>query len=161
MSVVKALSVCVVVLTILAACSPGSPDLAALQRESAASLRLPDAVDLGHFYSDKLSTLEGPQVAFEAHVFGTQRSDEDVRTFYDRELVRLGWQADRLAASLSTTELAASGWCKGAMKFRIGIQDQPRAFRPEFYRGQSFQTVFDARIVGRDPAIGCPTHVGP
>lgn len=146
---------------VAAACASGSPDLAALQREPAASIRLADAADLGHFSGDKLSTLEGPQPAFDAHVFGTQRSDEDVRNFYDRALVPLGWQADRLAASLGSTELQAWGWCKGAMKFRIGIQDQPRAFRPEFYRGQSFQTVFDARIVGRDPAIGCPTRVSP
>jgi len=146
---------------VAAACASGSPDLAALQREPAASIRLPDAVDLGRFSGEKETTFEGAQPAFEAHVFGTPQSDDEVRNFYDRELVRLGWQSDRLAASLGSTELEAWGWCKNAMKFRVGIQDQPRAFRPEFYRGQSFRTVFDARIVGRDPTIGCPTRVGP
>ncbi len=151
----------VALISAVVGCSPGDPDLAALQREPAAAIRLSDATDLGHFSGEKASTLEGPQPAFDAHVFGAQRSAEEVRAFYDQALVRSGWQADRLAASLSTTELQAWGWCKGAMKFRIGIEDQPRAFRPEFYRGQSFQTVFDARIVGRDPAIGCPTRVSP
>ncbi len=47
---VKALSVCVVVVTILAACAAGSPDLAAFQREPAAGLRMADATELGHFF---------------------------------------------------------------------------------------------------------------
>ena len=58
---------------------------------------------------------------------------------------------------MDTVELAAWGWCKGAMVFRIGIQD--RAFRPEFYKGQTFATVFDAGLTGRDPSAGCPTQV--
>ncbi|MBI3521828.1 MAG: hypothetical protein HY071_01855 [Chloroflexi bacterium] len=144
---------------VASACASGDPDLAALQRESAASLRMPDTVDLGHFYSDKLSTLEGPQRAFDAHVFGVQSSDVDVHAFYDREITRLGWQYDFLATSISSVELAAWGWCKGAMVFRIGIQDQPRAFRSEFYKGQTFRTVFDARIRGRDPSLGCPERI--
>jgi hypothetical protein len=45
------------------------------------------------------------------------------------------------------------------MTFRIGIQDQPRAFRPEFYKGQTFRAVFDARLRGRDPALGCPERI--
>jgi hypothetical protein len=45
------------------------------------------------------------------------------------------------------------------MIFRIGIQDQARAFKPEFYQGQTFRTVFDARIRSRDPALGCPERI--
>lgn len=120
---------------------------------------MPDAIELGHFSGEKISTIEGPQTAFDARAFGIQSSDADAQAFYDRELQRLGWQPDRLATSLGSVELAAWGWCKGAMKFRVGIQDQPRAFRPEFYKGQTFRTVFDARIAGRDPSLGCPTQV--
>ncbi len=94
-------------------------------------------------------------------MFGVQVGDGDVHTFYDRELVRLGWKADPIAARTSTVELLAWGWCKGAMTFRIGVEDQPRAFKPEFYRGQTFRTVFDARIQGRDPARGCPARLAP
>lgn len=120
-----------------------------------------DAVELGHFNGDKRTTFEGPQQAFDGRVFGVQVADADVHAFYDRELRRLGWIPDRLATSISSVEIQAWGWCKGTMKFRIGIQDQPRAFRPEFYRGQSFRTVFDASIMGRDPSLGCPTRVRP
>ena len=154
-SIVGVLLVAIVV----AACGPASPDLGRLQSEPAAALRMSDAVDLGHFWGDKRSTLDGPQDAFDAHEFGVQNSDAEVRAFYERELGRLGWQVDRLATSMDTVELAAWGWCKSAMIFRIGIQDQPRAFRPEFYQGHTFRTVFDARIRGRDPTLGCPERI--
>lgn len=103
-------------------------------------------------------TIDGQQMAFDAHVFGTQVSAADVHAFYERELARLDWKTDPLATSPDTVELDAWGWCKGAMVFRIGIQDQARAFRQDFYRGQTFKTVFDARIRGRDPARGCPAR---
>jgi hypothetical protein len=137
----------------------GDPDLATLQRDPAASLRLPNAVDLGHFRGDREATIDGPQTAWDSHVFGVLVSDAEVHAFYDSELQRRGWKPDRLATSPSTVELVAWGWCKGAMIFRVGIEDQPRAFRPEFYRGYTFTTVFEAAIQGRDPALGCPETV--
>jgi hypothetical protein len=147
------------VVTVLVSCGSSSPDLAALRAEPAAALRMPDAVDLGHFWSEKRETFEGSQVAFDAHVFGVQVGDIDVRTFYERERDRLGWKPDRMAGAIDSVELAAWGWCKGAMTFRIGIQDQPRAFRPEFCKGQTFRAVFDARLMGQDPALGCPGRI--
>jgi hypothetical protein len=139
-----------------ATCGPSTPSLGALQKESAAAIRMRDVVELGHFSDDARTTLEGPQPAFDSRVFGTQATDDAVRAFYDGELQRLGWQSDRLAGVMTTVELAACGWCKGAMVFRVGIEDQPRAFKPDFYRGQTFRTVFEAAIQGRDPGLGCP-----
>ena len=144
------------VLLIVAACGTGEPDLATLQRDPAATIRLADAVELGHFYGDKHMSLDGPQPAFDSHVFGAQVTDDAVKAFYDRQLRQFGWQADPLAGTMMSAELSATGWCKGAMEFRIGIEDQARAFKPEFYRGQTFRTVYDAAIQGRDPALGCP-----
>lgn len=151
--------IAIVIVSISLACSPGSPDLAALQGEPAAALRMTGTVELGHFYGDRESTIEGAVYATDHRVFGVSETDDSVRAFYDRELQRLGWQPDRLATAMDSVELAAWGWCKGAMVFRIGIQDQPRAFRPEFYKGQTFRTVFDAGLIGRDPSAGCPTQV--
>jgi len=115
--------------------------------------------ELGHFFGDKESTFEGPQPAHDDRIFGTQVTADEVRAFYDQELQRLGWQPDRLAGVLGSVELAAWGWCKGAIAFSIGIEDQPRAFKPEFYKGQTFRTVFDARMTGRDPSLGCPERI--
>ena len=53
----------------------------------------------------------------------------------------------------------------GLLLFLIGVaysrwkpdsEDQPRAFKPEFYNGQTFRTVFEADIQSHDPALGCP-----
>lgn len=155
----RSVAIAFVSMLTLSSCSLSEPDLSSIQRESAAGLRMADAVELGHFYGDKITTFEGPQPAFDGRVFGIQASDTDVHAFYDRELRRLGWQPDRLAGTLGSVELAAWGWCKDAMNFRIGIQDQPRAFRPEFYKGQTFRTVFDASMIGHDPSLGCPTQI--
>ena len=71
---------------LFAGCNIGEPDLAALQRDAAASIRYADSVELAHFFEDKRSTLEGPQSAFDSRVFGTQATDEDVRAYYDAQL---------------------------------------------------------------------------
>src|SRR5258708_9571014 len=106
---------------VASACASGDPDLAALQRESAASLRMPDVVELGHFSGDKRSTLEGSQPAFDGRVFGIQVAEADVRSFYDRELTRLGWQADRLAPSPRNPQPAAPGLVQGV----FGLPPRP------------------------------------
>ncbi len=160
-SAMRRLLSAVIAALVLALCSTRDPDLSSLQRDSATALRMPDAVDLAHFSGDRQSTIDGHQTAFDAHVFGVEVSNSDVHAFYERELLRLGWKPDPAATSPDTVELDAWGWCKGAMIFRIGIQDQARAFRPDFYRGQTLKSVFDARIQGRDPARGCPARVAP
>src|SRR5712691_11882155 len=127
---------------VLTSCFGGAdPDLAALQRDPATALRMSDAVELGHFWRDREMTIEGPQRAFDAREFGVQVSDDDVHAYYDLELLRLGWRSDPIATAIGSVELSAWGWCKGAMVFRIGIQDQARAFQPQFYRGQTFKSV--------------------
>jgi len=141
------------------ACGTGAPDLGTLQRDPASAIRMPDAIELGHFSGDQRTTLEGPQTAFDSRVFGAQATEDAVRSFYDTKLRQLGWQSDRLAGVMTTVETAAWGWCKGAMVFRVGIEDQPRAFKPEFYRGQTFRTVYEAAIEGRDPTLGCPERL--
>src|SRR5438270_4889528 len=137
----------VLLLVIVAACGSDVPGLSTLQGDRAAAIRMADVVELGDFSGDKHTTIDGPQPAFDTHVFGTQATQDAVHAFYDRQLQQLGWQADRLAGPMTTVELVAWGWCKGGgLVFRVGIEDQPRAFKPEFYKGQTFQTVFEADI---------------
>ncbi len=118
-------------------------------------LRMPGSEELAHFSDERRMTLDGPVDAYDGFAFGTQASDLEVFAFYDGELRRMGWRQERLIYA-ATTELRVWAWCKPPMLFRVGIEDQERAFRPEFYRGRSYVTVFDARLQGWDPDAPCP-----
>ena len=143
--------------TTLAACMQGSVDLATLQRDPASALRLTDATELGHFSGEQRLSPDGPVEAYDARVFGTQQSEAAVLDYYQRELARLGWKSDTLEAIRNTVELRAWAWCKRGMTARLAIEDKARAFRPDFYKGQDFQTVFEASLKGRDPNFEkCP-----
>jgi len=113
-------------------------------------------VELGHFGSDRITTLEGPQAAFDGYIFGTQDTEQGVLTYYEAELLRSGWLRDRMSAFRATTETVAWGWCIGRIDFRLAVEDQKRAFQPDFYRGQTFLTVFDARVQSRNVSLPCP-----
>lgn len=141
-----------------AACAPDAEfvDRATLLNEPAAQLRLPGAVELGRVGSERLTTLDGPQAAFDGYILGTDVDASQVRDYYARELERLGWQPDRLAGLASTAEIEAWGWCRSRVNFRLAVKDQRKAFRPEFYKGQSYRTVFDATLVSRTPSMPCP-----
>lgn len=104
-------------------------------------------------------TIEGPRNAFHGAIFGTQASQEEVSAFYDDELTRLGWQRDTYQVFASTGELEAWGWCKPRMRFRLAIK-KPGNFEESFYQGKTFATVFDARLIGRDPDVACPVSYG-
>jgi hypothetical protein len=142
---------------VLGACAPGAADLPTLQRDPAAALRMPEATELGHFFSEQRFTPEGPVDAYDVRVFGIQLSEAAVLDYYQREMAKLGWKSDQLYAFHSTAELRAWAWCKSTMTARLAIKDTASAFQPDFYRGQDFQTVFEAGIRGRDPKIeACP-----
>lgn len=130
-------------------------DRATLLRDPAAKLRFPGAVELGHVGGEREDTFEGPRGAFDGYILGTQVSEQEVFAYYATELERMGWLRDPLVGTRATTELMAYGWCKGRMNFRLGIEDQPRAYRPEFYRGHRFATVFSATIDSRRLSRPC------
>jgi hypothetical protein len=146
----------IVVALVLVSCAPERfVDRATLLADPAAKLRPPGVVELGHFGSDRITTFEGPQAAFDGFLFGTQDAEQGVLSYYESELGRSGWQRDRMSAFRATTETVAWGWCKGRMDFRLAVEDQARAFRPEVYRGQTFATVFATDLQSRE--LPCPT----
>jgi hypothetical protein len=145
----------IALIAVFLACAPTASaefvDHAALVADPAARVRLPGAVVLTHVSAESAKTIDGPQPAFDGDILGTQLSAEQVRTFYGGELVRLGWKPNAYAGLASTTDLVAWGWCKDRMDYRVAVVDQTRAFKPEFYKGQTFTTVIHAAIVSRGP----------
>lgn len=145
---------------VVAACTPGTPSRSALQRDPASQLRMAGAVELLHFGGDNQMTLDGPIDAWDGYIFGLAVDPADVFAFYERELAKLGWSVDPLRLTRLSTETQAKVWCKSSLAFRVGIEDQARAFRPDFYRGQTFRTVYEARITARPPGTTCPARPG-
>lgn len=74
--------------------------------------------------------------------------------------MRLELDLDPLRLSQLTTESDARAWCRALLTFHIGIKDQARAFQPDFYRGQTFRTVYEARITARSLGTACPARLG-
>lgn len=129
-------------------------DRATLLKEPAVQVRFPGAVELAHVGAERVTTFEGPQSAFDGYILGTDAEAEVVHSFYARELGRLGWIPESTTRR-STAELAAWWWCKSGITYRLAIKDQKSAFQPEFYRGQTFRTVFDASLVSRGRSVPC------
>jgi len=148
----------IVLAAVLSSCAPPERfvDRVALLADPAAKLRPTGVVELGHVSSDRITNVEGNQAAFDGYIFGTQDTEQGVLTYYEAELRRSGWLRDRMSAFRATTETVAWGWCKGRIDFRLAVEDQKRAFLPDFYRGQTFVTVFDARLQSRDLSLPCP-----
>ena len=142
-------------IVVVACAGIGPVERGELVSDPAWKLRMPGTEELAHFSDERRMTLDGPVDAYDGFAFGTQASDLEVFAFYDQELRRLGWRREPLV-SPSTVELRIWGWCKPRILFRLATKDQPRAFRPEFYRGRSYVTVFDARLRGRDTSFPCP-----
>ena len=120
---------------------------------------MPGAVELLHFGGDNQMTIDGPIDAWDGYIFGVPVTPAEVFAFYGQELARLGWREDTRLTQL-TTETDVRVWCSSSANFRIGIKDQARAFQPDFYRGQSFRTVYEARITARGPGASCPARLG-
>jgi hypothetical protein len=130
-------------------------DRGSLLSEPAAQIRFPGAIELGHVARESVTTFEGPQAAFDGYILGTDAEAEAVHTFYAGELERMGWLVDPTRRR-GTDELAAWWWCKSRVTYRLAIKDQEKAFRPEFYRGLTLVTVFDATIQSRQRGHACP-----
>jgi hypothetical protein len=143
---------------LLTACLPESPYLprSSLQNEPAAKLRYPAATQLGRVSTEREMTFDGPLPAIEGAVFGADVNREDLFAYYDRELRGLGWQQDLYEIYRTTVETDAWGWCKPRMSFRLAIKDRDRAYDPSFYKGQTYRTVFEANLQGRDADVTCP-----
>ena len=135
-------------------------DRATLLREAAAALRFPGATELSHVTAERAMTIDGEQTAWDGGIFGTDATDAAVFAFYDPQLRGMGWMPDLISSIGTSVELRTWGWCKPGMSYRLGIEDQARAFDPSFLGGRTFRTVFDARVVSRDKAVACP-YVAP
>jgi len=147
---------------LLASCADNQEfvDRAALLSDPASQLRLPAAVELAHVGAERVTTFEGPQSAFDGYILGTNADADAVLAYYAGELGRIGWTRETTTTH-STAELAAWWWCKDRMTYRLAIKDQEKAFQPEFYQGQSFKTVFDARLMSRSISMSCPYSPAP
>lgn len=142
----------------LASCFPWqhpSLERSELIADPAAQIRMPGSDELAHFARERESTVTGPAFAFDRYAFGTSASEPEVIAFYDQRLRALGWTRDDLAVFPGSTDLKARGWCKPRMAYRLAIKDQPRAFKPEFYRGKSYVTVYDAGLQAKAADAKC------
>ena len=131
-------------------------DLAVLQADPAFALRMPGSDELAEVGTEQEFGIEGRTSAFAGHISGTVATSADVYAFYERELARLGWRPDTPPFSSSSVELENRLYCKTKASFRLAIKDKNRAFQPAFYRGNSYTTVFDARLIAVDPKTACP-----
>lgn len=137
----------IVCLAVISACAQsGELERSGLVKDPAVALRMPGADQLGHVGGERIKTLDGEQEPFEGYIFGTAASTEEVFAFYEQELGRLGWKPNG-SAGMSTVELDVRWWCSPKISFRLGIEDKARAYQPGFYKGKSYTTVFDARLL--------------
>ena len=143
---------------LLASCtsSTAGVDLpvSALRAEAASELAPPGAVVLRTVQAEPFNNITGHEAAFYGHLFGVPSPPADIHTFYDRELIRLGWRVTR-APGLGTIETDGWGWCKPKLYFTLSILD-PRGYsRIPLTGAEPYQTVIDARLAGTDE--GCPS----
>jgi hypothetical protein len=139
------------------ACAASPLERSDLEADPASRIRMPGADVLTHVADERHTSIEGPQPPFEGFIFGTMSSRDAVYAFYEAELARLGWKREPRVLGRSTVELDLREYCKPKVFFRLAIKDKARAFRPEFYGGRDYVTVFDARLVGVDPTGKCPS----
>lgn len=136
--------------------------LAALKAEEASTLAMPGAERLRPVSGERFMNITGPEPSFVGAVYGIPGTQADTFAFYDRELLRLGWQRARDPIPASG-EKVTRGWCKPQMYFRLAIYDPERYARTGIEGGERFATVFDASIVatGDLPCPNLPTTTFP
>jgi len=127
-----------------------------LEADAAFALQMPGADELARVGGDRLSTLEGEQFPFAGHIYGTTAPSADVYAFYEAELTRLGWRAQTPPYPRSSVELENRIYCKSDAEFRLAIKNMDTAFQGAFYRGRTYMTVFDARLLPNDRRAPCP-----
>lgn len=131
--------------------------LAALEDEPASKLAIPDAEVIRRVGGERFQNITGPEPSFTGAVLGVQIASDSVLAFYDRELLRLGWQRDSDPIA-SSGESVTRGWCKPKMRFRLAIYDPSRYARVGIERGERFKTVFDASLLAaRGPCPDVPS----
>ncbi len=62
----------------------------------------------------------------------------------------------KLVEFVPSPEIEAWWWCKPKAIFRVGIEDNRRAFDPSIYKGKDYVTVFEAGLVANPNVITCP-----
>jgi hypothetical protein len=127
-----------------------------LEADATFDVQMPGADELARVGGDRRFTLDGEQVPFAGHIYGTTATSADVYAFYESELARLGWHKQALPYPRSSAEIENRLYCKTGAEFRLAIKNKETAFRPEFYRGRVYTAVFDARLIAVDPRSPCP-----
>lgn len=155
----RAIGVSIGLILSLSACLAPANEYVAqdvLKRDEAALLQLPDSVVLRSVGGERADTPTGPSPAFYGRIAGSEGSIDDVWTFFDRQLLALGWRRDE-SPLLGTTEMRGWGWCKHRMYYRLTIIDPARlaARGIDLPDAGRYRTVYDASLMSSRSA--CPS----
>jgi hypothetical protein len=132
-----------------------------LKAEPAARIVMPGSTLLGEVGGERVLTPTGPSPAFYGRIATTDESPEEVRAFFEREILSLGWVADAPPA-LGVAERAGWGWCKSRARFRLTIVDPVRLARTGIEFGRDLRaTMYDATLIASERACPLPEATWP
>jgi hypothetical protein len=130
---VRTLILLVVLMAVPACAPPGAdtgkgPALAAIKAEPALRLTPPGARRVETIERDRASSIDGRSAAYSSGHFELSGDFADVVSFYQTELLALGWRSD-VPPLLSTVDESGQAWCKPGMSFIVTLFDPKPAER--------------------------------